>query len=174
MKKTKYSFDVCIMHTIVIVLFLTMCVMACLFYHAMNSYEVCVCGKTAIDNYLEMINGMVGLWMSILAVILMICGIWQYLHIQKVDNKIKEAEEEMSSNLNKMNTMLSKIRCMSDISILLRSIGALNDPIMLLSDNERKREVKKHIEIIIEKLKTHEDIIKNEKSLWNHKKNIQN
>lgn len=147
------SKKVCIMHAIVTILFISMCVMACLFYYAMTTYEVCTCCKVDIGSYLEMINGMVGFWMSILTIILMICGIWQYLHIQKVDNKIKESEDNLKKVKDQTHTLLNVIKSISDISILLRSIGALNDPIMLLSDNERKREVRKYFELIIDKLK---------------------
>lgn len=143
----------CVLHAIVAVLFIAMCVIACMFYNAMTSYDVCPCSVVDIDAYLEMINGMVGFWMSLLAVILMICGIWQYLHIQKVDGKIKDAEDRMLESEEKYNKKMSEIQCISDISILLRSIGALNDPIMLLSDNERKSEVKNYLSLIIGKLK---------------------
>ena len=145
-------FQTCVLHAIVVVLFIAMCVIACLFYNAMTTYEVCPCCVVDIDAYLEMINGMVGFWMSLLAVILMICGIWQYLHIQKVDGKIKDAQEKMREPLEKCHQKMSEMQCMSDISILLRSIGALNDPIMLLSDTERKKEVKNYLSLIIDKL----------------------
>ena len=48
---------------------------------------------------------------------------------------------------------MHEIQCVSDISILLRSIGALNDPIILLSNNERKRELKNFLSLIVDKLK---------------------
>ena len=147
------SINSCVLHAIVAILFIAMCVIACMFYNAMVSYNVCTCCVTSIDTYLEMINGMVGFWMSLLAVILMICGIWQYLHIQKVDGKIKEAEDRMLESEEKYNKKMNEIQCVSDISILLRSIGALNDPIMLLSNNERKRELKNFLSLIVDKLK---------------------
>lgn len=166
----KFNFDwseAGVMHAIVMVLFIAMCVVACLFYHTMTSYDTCCCcSNMQVDAYLEMINGMVGFWMSILAIILMICGIWQYLHIHKVDERIKDIDEQVKDIDDKrkddkktFDVMMSEIRIMSEISILLRSIGALNDPIMLLNKNDRQKEVRYYLQMVKDKLERFVDIV---------------
>lgn len=155
------------MQAIVTVLFIAMCVVACLFYHAMTSYDTCCCcSKMEVDAYLEMINGMVGFWMSILAIILMICGIWQYLHIHKVDEKIKDIDDKREDDKKKIGDIMKEIRIMSEISILLRSIGALNDPIMLLNKNDRQKEVRYYLQIVKDKLVRFVDVVQKNKEIF--------
>ena len=105
---------------------------------------------TSFDNYLEMFNQWIGFWFSILTLILMLAGIWQYLQIRRYDSEFKEIKQEIEKKQKQLDDKLrdieekykksmDRIKIETNLSIMLRALGSINDPLMLLDISERKQ-----------------------------------
>lgn len=106
--------------------------------------------ETTFSNYLEMFNQWIGFWLSILTLILMLAGIWQYLQIRRYDSEFKEIKQDIKKKQELFKKKLheiessykkgkEKIKIETNLSIMLRAIGSINDPLMLLDISERKQ-----------------------------------
>ena len=104
----------------------------------------------SFDNYLEMFNQWIGFWLSILTLILMLAGIWQYLQIRRYDSEFNEIKHEIEKKQKQLDDKLfdieenykksmDRIKIETNLSIMLRALGASNDPLMLLDIAERKQ-----------------------------------
>lgn len=99
-----------------------------------------------IDTAINKTNIWMGFWMTILTFILMICGFWQYLKVKddrdkqrELIDKLKQQTADMMDDRVKFNT---RLEAENIISITLRTIGAINDPVMLTSIDKRKASIK--------------------------------
>ena len=104
----------------------------------------------SFDNYLEMFNQWIGFWLSILTLILMLAGIWQYLQIRRYDSEFNEIKHEIEKKQKQLDDTLrdieknykksmDRIKIETNLSIMLRALGSINDPLMLLDISERKQ-----------------------------------
>ena len=102
-----------------------------------------------IDTAINKTNIWMGFWMTILTFILMICGFWQYLKVKddrdkqrELIDKLKQQTADMMDDRVKFNT---RLEAENIISITLRTIGAINDPVMLTSIDKRKASIKHYL-----------------------------
>ena len=97
-----------------------------------------------------MFNQWIGFWLSILTLILMLAGIWQYLQIRRYDSEFNEIKHEIEKKQKQLDDKLcdieekykksmDRIKIETNLSIMLRALGSINDPLMLLDISERKQ-----------------------------------
>ena len=102
-----------------------------------------------IDTAINKTNIWMGFWMTILTFILMICGFWQYLKVKDDRDKQRELFLKIKEQNDKMLETQDKYNALSEaenqISITLRTIGAINDPVMLTSIDKRKASIKHYL-----------------------------
>lgn len=99
---------------------------------------------------IDKLNSWIGFWLAILTFVLMLAGIWQYTQVRRHDaaweqhkaefNKIKQEIESEREKL-KNETLKEKTKIETTIFNLLRTLAALHDPMMLMSTDERKRNI---------------------------------
>lgn len=105
---------------------------------------------SSFEDYLSMFNQWIGFWLSILTLILMLAGIWQYLQIRRYDSEFKEIKQEIEKKQKQLDDKLrdieekykksmDRIKIETNLSIMLRALGSINDPLMLLDISERKQ-----------------------------------
>lgn len=99
---------------------------------------------------IDKLNSWIGFWLAILTFVLMLAGIWQYTQVRRHDaaweqhkaefDKIKQEIESEREKL-KNETLKEKTKLETTIFNLLRTLAALHDPMMLMSTDERKRNI---------------------------------
>lgn len=112
---------------------------------------------------IERLNGWLGFWLAILALVLLLSGIWQYLQVKrhdreweeikqkndsltseleknkkKLDAAIQDNEKSISEIQNKASAIQDKVKLENTLFNLIRTMSVFNDPMMLLSDDKRK------------------------------------
>lgn len=110
-----------------------------------------------IDIGIDRLNSWVGFWLAILALILLLAGVWQYMQVRRYDgeweklkgdlNKEKEELQKQSKDIeadfSKLQTeyykLKEKFQLENTIFNLLRTMSAIHDPMMLLQDDNRKQ-----------------------------------
>lgn len=101
---------------------------------------------------IDRLNSWVGFWLAILAVVLLMAGVWQYMQVKKHDDDWKNLSDDYDSkidNIKKMKTeveeertaLKDKLRIETTLFNLLRTMAALHDPLMLPRDDERKQRI---------------------------------
>lgn len=141
----------CITRIVFLVLFIALVVLCCIqFGFIGKGIVISDVTKENFSNYLTMFNEWIGFWLSILTLILMLAGIWQYLQIRRYDSEFKDIKQEVKEKQDKYDEKLKeiernyrkgreKIKIETSLSIMLRAIGSINDPLMLLDSSERKQ-----------------------------------
>lgn len=108
--------------------------------------------QTDINIGIDRLNSWVGFWLAILAVVLLIAGVWQYMQVKKHDDDWKNLSDDYDSkidNIKKLKTeveeertaLKDKLRIETTLFNLLRTMAALHDPLMLPRDDERKQRI---------------------------------
>lgn len=108
--------------------------------------------QTDINIGIDRLNSWVGFWLAILAVVLLMAGVWQYMQVKKHDDDWKNLSDDYDSkidNIKKMKTeveeertaLKDKLRIETTLFNLLRTMAALHDPLMLPRDDERKQRI---------------------------------
>ena len=101
---------------------------------------------------IDRLNSWVGFWLAILAVVLLMVGVWQYMQVKKYDDdwkklskdyksKIKDIEDLKSEVEEERTALKDKLRIETTLFNLLRTMAALHDPLMLPRDDERKQRI---------------------------------
>lgn len=101
---------------------------------------------------IDRLNSWVGFWLAILAVVLLMAGVWQYMQVKKHDDDWKNLSDDYDSkidNIKKLKTeveeertaLKDKLRIETTLFNLLRTMAALHDPLMLPRDDERKQRI---------------------------------
>lgn len=101
---------------------------------------------------IDRLNSWVGFWLEILAVVLLMAGVWQYMQVKKHDDdwkklskdyksKIKDIEDLKSEVEEERTALKDKLRIETTLFNLLRTMAALHDPLMLPRDDERKQRI---------------------------------
>ncbi|WOZ81478.1 hypothetical protein KUA50_000485 [Segatella hominis] len=108
--------------------------------------------QTDINIGIDRLNSWVGFWLAILAVVLLMAGVGQYMQVKKhdddwnklsADNKIKKQDIENLKKAveNERTALKDKLRIETTLFNLLRTMAALHDPLMLPRDDERKQRI---------------------------------
>lgn len=108
--------------------------------------------QTDINIGIDRLNSWVGFWLAILAVVLLMAGVWQYMQVKKHDDDWKNLSDDSDSkidNIKKLKTeveeertaLKDKLRIETTLFNLLRTMAALHDPLMLPRDDERKQRI---------------------------------
>ena len=108
--------------------------------------------QTDINIGIDRLNSWVGFWLAILAVVLLMAGVWQYMQVKKhdddwkklsddYDSKIKQIEKLMTVVEEERTALKDKLRIETTLFNLLRTMAALHDPLMLPRDDERKQRI---------------------------------
>lgn len=101
---------------------------------------------------IDRLNSWVGFWLTILTVVLLMAGVWQYMQVKKHDDdwkklskdyksKIKDIEDLKSEVEEERTALKDKLRIETTLFNLLRTMAALHDPLMLPRDDERKQRI---------------------------------
>lgn len=101
---------------------------------------------------IDRLNSWVGFWLAILAVVLLMAGVWQYMQVKKHDDDWKKLSDDYDSKkkqIEKLKTAVEeertalkdKLRIETTLFNLLRTMAALHDPLMLPRDDERKQRI---------------------------------
>ena len=101
---------------------------------------------------IDRLNSWVGFWLEILAVVLLMAGVWQYMQVKKHDDdwkklskdyksKIKDIDDLKKAVENERTALKDKLRIETTLFNLLRTMAALHDPLMLPRDDERKQRI---------------------------------
>lgn len=108
---------------------------------------------------IDRLNSWVGFWLTILTIVLLLAGVWQYFQVrhhdsewekqqkewkkekENIENEIKELQSERS-------LLREKFQVENTIFNLLRTIGAVHDPMMLLHVDNRKQIILEYLEKI--------------------------
>ena len=127
---------------------------------------------------IDRLNSWVGFWLALLAFILMIAGIWQYLKVRQyglewqvmlkdwntekqslrtkgatIDKRLKELQTES-------NQLKDKFQLENIIFNLLRTMSSIHDPLMLLKEDKRKPMVLEYLGKIQKLLQRYKDCVK--------------
>lgn len=108
--------------------------------------------QTDIKIGIDRLNSWVGFWLAILAVVLLMAGVGQYMQVKKHDDdwnklsadyKIKKQDIENLKKAveNERTALKDKLRIETTLFNLLRTMAALHDPLMLPRDDERKQRI---------------------------------
>lgn len=108
--------------------------------------------QTDINICIDRLNSWVGFWLAILAVVLLMAGVGQYMQVKKHDDdwnklsadyKIKKQDIENLKKAveNERTALKDKLRIETTLFNLLRTMAALHDPLMLPRDDERKQRI---------------------------------
>lgn len=106
---------------------------------------------------IDRLNSWVGFWLAILAVVLLMAGVWQYMQVKKYDDdwkklskdyksKIKDIEKLKSKIEEERTALKDKLRIETTLFNLLRTMAALHDPLMLPRDDERKQRIIEYLD----------------------------
>lgn len=106
---------------------------------------------------IDRLNSWVGFWLAILAVVLLMAGVWQYMQVKKYDDdwkklskdyksKIKDIEDLKSEVEEERIALKDKLRIETTLFNLLRTMAALHDPLMLPRDDERKQRIIEYLD----------------------------
>lgn len=101
---------------------------------------------------IDRLNSWVGFWLTILTVVLLMAGVWQYMQVKKhdddwknmsddYDSKIEDIEKLKSEIEEERTALKDKLRIETTLFNLLRTMAALHDPLMLPRDDERKQRI---------------------------------
>ena len=108
--------------------------------------------QTDINIGIDRLNSWVGFWLAILAVVLLMAGVWQYMQVKKHDDdwkklskdyksKIKDIDDLKTAVEEERTALKDKLRIETTLFNLLRTMAALHDPLMLPRDDERKQRI---------------------------------
>ena len=108
--------------------------------------------QTDINIGIDRLNSWVGFWLAILAVVLLMAGVGQYMQVKKHDDdwnklsadyKIKKQDIDNLKKAveNERTALKDKLRIETTLFNLLRTMAALHDPLMLPRDDERKQRI---------------------------------
>lgn len=108
--------------------------------------------QTDINIGIDRLNSWVGFWLAILAVVLLMAGVGQYMQVKKHDDdwnklsadyKIKKQDIENLKKAveNERTALKDKLRIETTLFNLQRTMAALHDPLMLPRDDERKQRI---------------------------------
>lgn len=122
---------------------------------------------------IDRLNSWVGFWLAILAVVLLIAGVWQYMQVKKhdddwkklsddYDSKIKQIEKLKTAVEEERTALKDKLRIETTLFNLLRTMAALHDPLMLPRDDERKQRIIEYLTKAQELLIQYRDLKHNE------------
>lgn len=122
---------------------------------------------------IDRLNSRVGFWLAILAVVLLIAGVWQYMQVKKhdddwkklsddYDSKIKQIEKLKTAVEEERTALKDKLRIETTLFNLLRTMAALHDPLMLPRDDERKQRIIEYLTKAQELLIQYRDLKHNE------------
>lgn len=106
---------------------------------------------------IDRLNSWVGFWLTILTVVLLMAGVWQYMQVKKhdddwknmsddYDSKIEDIEKLKSEIEEERTTLKDKLRIETTLFNLLRTMAALHDPLMLPRDDERKQRIIEYLD----------------------------
>ena len=106
---------------------------------------------------IDRMNSWVGFWLAILAVVLLMAGVWQYMQVKKHDDDWKNMSDDYDSKIEDIEKLKSKIeeertalkdklRIETTLFNLLRTMAALHDPLMLPRDDERKQRIIEYLD----------------------------
>lgn len=129
--------------------------------------------QTDINIGIDRLNSWVGFWLAILAVVLLMAGVWQYMQVKKHDDDWKNLSDDYDSkidNIKKLKTeveeertaLKDKLRIETTLFNLLRTMAALHDPLMLPRDDERKQRIIEYLAKAQELLIQYRDLKHNE------------
>lgn len=108
--------------------------------------------QTDINIGIDRLNSWVGFWLAILAVVLLMAGVGQYMQVKKHDDdwnklsadyKIKKQDIDNLKKAveNERTALKDKLRIETTLFNLLRTMAALHDPLMLPRDDKRKQRI---------------------------------
>lgn len=106
---------------------------------------------------IDRMNSWVGFWLTILTVVLLMAGVWQYMQVKKhdddwknmsddYDSKIEDIEKLKSEIEEERTALKDKLRIETTLFNLLRTMAALHDPLMLPRDDERKQRIIEYLD----------------------------
>lgn len=127
---------------------------------------------------IDRLNSWIGFWLAILALVLLLAGVWQYMQVRRHDTEWEKQKEDwekqkkdwedekkelqtqskgIEDDFSKLQTEYSnlkeKFQLENTIFNLLRTMSAVHDPMMLLQEDNRKQ-------LIIEYLDKSQDLLK--------------
>lgn len=111
---------------------------------------------------IDRLNSWVGFWLAVLTFVLLIAGVWQYLQAKQYDEEWKEQKEDLKTEKDKIQQEIKAIeelkkewslwkdrnRAENAIFNLLRTMGAVHDPMMFLQVDNRKQIILAYLERI--------------------------
>lgn len=108
--------------------------------------------QTDINIGIDRLNSWVGFWLAILAVVLLMAGVGQYMQVKKHDDDWKKLSDDYNSKIKQIENLKTaveeertalkdKLRIETTLFNLLRTMAALHDPLMLPRDDERKQRI---------------------------------
>lgn len=108
--------------------------------------------QTDINIGIDRLNSWVGFWLAILAVVLLMAGVGQYMQVKKHDDDWKKLSDDYNSKIKQIEKLKTavevertalkdKLRIETTLFNLLRTMAALHDPLMLPRDDERKQRI---------------------------------
>lgn len=108
--------------------------------------------QTDINIGIDRLNSWVGFWLAILAVVLLMAGVGQYMQVKKHDDDWKKLSDDYNSKIKDIDDLKTaveeertalkdKLRIETTLFNLLRTMAALHDPLMLPRDDERKQRI---------------------------------
>lgn len=101
---------------------------------------------------IDRLNSWIGFWLAILALVLLLSGVWQYMQVKRHDDEwiklkseLEDLKEENDKTLKKLEEgktkLFERFQIENSIFNLLRTISAIQDPMMLMPSAERKQNI---------------------------------
>ncbi len=119
---------------------------------------------------IDRLNSWIGFWLAILALVLLLSSVWQYMQVKRHDDewgKLKSEFEDLNKENGKTLKKLeeSKTRLVERFQIensifnLLRTMSAIQDPMMLMPSAERKQNISEFLGNFQQQMKRYKRIV---------------
>lgn len=108
---------------------------------------------------IDRLNSWIGFWLTILTLVLLLAGVWQYIQVRHHDREWEKQQDEWKNEKEKIGDEFKKLQdersllreeyqVENTIFNLLRTMGAVHDPMMLLQADNRKQLILEYLERI--------------------------
>lgn len=121
---------------------------------------------STIDMLIDKFNTWVGFWLAVLSLILLLVSVWQYLKIEKYDDKIKQLKTNISGKMKEAERKNKEFKEKSQadferqisthkfstlenrMTSLLLCMSSVPDPQVFSDSNERKEQISYYLELV--------------------------
>lgn len=119
---------------------------------------------------IDRLNSWIGFWLAILALVLLLSGVWQYMQVKRHDDEwiklkseLEDLKEENDKTLKKLEEgktkLFERFQIENSIFNLLRTISAIQDPMMLMPSAERKQNISEFLGNFQQLMKRYQRIV---------------